>query len=426
MFTFVYNLLTRSAAVLLVAMLSVNYLPDTLFVDFPINPRSMESINYDAVIPQWNTLLSSSPSIEYIQLNNILGPESIAVAKNGLIYTGLADGRLVELDPAKQYKMRQVLRFKTSPMCKDNTNLYAAECGRPLQLRFQNDTLYMIEASTGLYKVDIKTGAKSFLGPKQLNPINLYNSFTFDPRYPDIVYITQSSTRWNLQRIFWSFLDLDNSGQIVALDIKTGKRVIIQDQLVLVNGIDADIVRDQLVFNELGKSRVHTINLDEARSTFINARDGQRKTTLQRSTLIETVPGMPDNVVIDKDIAYIALPMVKLNGKELIDHLSTMPNVRKAYCRFIYGAELILEYIQKNLYQHPLLDELYREMKSGHINYKLFQSGKSAVIEFNLATKTSRFLGSDKFGFLSEATPDSKGNLLLGSFRNSFLVKTKV
>lgn len=427
MFTFVYNLLTRSAAVLLVAMLSVNYLPDKLFVDFPLNPRAVDPIDYESVIPQWNTLLSSNPATEYLQLNNIVGPESLAVAKSGLVYTGLADGRLVELDPARGYKLRQVLKFKTSSVCKDNVATRAQECGRPLQLRFQNGTLYMIEANTGLYKVDIKSGTKSFLGPKQLGPINLYNSFTFDPKEPNIVYLTISSTRWDLLKIFWSLLELDSSGQIVALDVETGKRVIIQDNLMLVNGIDADSARDQLVFTETSKSRVSTISLKDVRTAFKSAKDGEKVSArVQRSTLIPITPGMPDNIVIEKDLAYIALPMVKANGKELVDHLSSMPNVRKAFARFIYGTGTILEYVCENLFYHPLLDVSYRELKSGHINYRILQSDKSAVLEFNLATKTSRFLGSDKFSYISEAVPDTRGNLLLGSFRNPFIVKTKI
>lgn len=424
MFTFFYNLLTRSAAVLLVAMLSVNYLPDQMFTDFPINPKSSDPIDYDSVMPQWNTLLSSKPSTQYIQLNNILGPESIAVSKSGLLYTGLADGRLVELDPTSNYKLRQVLRFKNSPVCKDNVATHV--CGRPLQVRFQNETLYMIEANTGLYKVDIKSGAKVFLGPKQLSQINLYNSFTFDPKDPNIVYLTRSSNKWDLLKIFWSLLELDASGQIIALDLKTGKRVIIQDNLMLVNGIDADSSRDQLVFAETSKSRVSAINLKDVRAAFKSAKDGDRITSVQRSTLIPTTPGMPDNVIIEKDMAYIALPMVRPNGKELVDHLSTMPNVRKALARFIYGSGTILEYVCKNFFDHPMLDSIYRELKSGHLFYRLLKSDKSGVLEFNLATRTSRFLGSDAFSYISEASLDKEGNLLLGSFRNYFIVKTKL
>lgn len=425
MIKILYNLVTRSLVVLLVALLSVNYLPDTLFGDFPFEPKSVETNKYDSVIPLWNTKLSDGVP-EYIQLNNILGPESIAIARSGLLYTGLADGRLVELDPSKNYKLRQVLKFKNLAKCKDNIATLATECGRFLQLRFQNDTLYALEANSGLYKIDIRTGTKTFVGPKSLNKINLFNSFAFDPKDSSLVYLTVSSTKWDLLNIMWSLMELDSNGQVVALDINSGKRVIVLDNVELPNGLDVDNKRNQLLFSQSTTSKISSLDLGDVRAAFKSAKDGDRQSNVRDKALIPLVPGMPDNIVVDGDIAYIALPSVKLNGTELIDHLSTMPNIRKAIGRFVYGAGKLLEYVSTNLYPHPLLETAYRELKSGHLIYRVIQTDKSAVLEYNLATGSSRLLGSDKFSFLSEATPDSKGNLLLGSFRSPFIVKVKL
>lgn len=427
MFTLMFNVITRSVMVLLVAMLSVNYMPDSLFKDFQLEPKSADPLDYNSVIPrEWNTKLSDGQP-EFIQLNNILGPESIVIAKNGLIYTGLADGRLVELDPSQKYKVRTVLRAQPSnPNCKDNVATRAAQCGRFLQLRLVNDTLFAVEANTGLYKIDVKAGTKTFIGPRSLNKVNLYNSFAFDPKEPNFVYLTISSRRWDLLNIMWSFIEQDYSAQVVALDMTTGKRAIILDNLALANGIDADSKRDQLVFTETLKSRVSTISLKDVRAAFKSSQDGAKVQGVSAKPLISLLPGNPDNVIIENDLAYIALPFVKPKGKELFDHLAGMPNVRKAIGRFTYGLGKLVEYIATNFYHHPLLETAYRELENGHVNYRITQSDSSAVLEYNLATGASRLFGSSTFGFVSEAIPDHKGNLLLGSFRSPFIVKQKI
>lgn len=425
LFTSVFNILSRSVVVLLVAIVSVNFMPDSLFKDFPLEPRSVQPNDYESVIPQnWNTKLSDGQP-EFIQLNNILGPESLAISKSGLIYTGLADGRLVELDPKNGYKVRTVLRFSNSAKCLDNVATKAYECGRFLQIRFLNDTLYVVEGHTGLYKVDTKTGAKELLGPKPLNKINLYNSFAFDPVEPNLVYLVVSTTRWDVVNIVWALFEQDSTGHLVVLDVNTGKRAVILEELRLPNGIAVDGKRDQLLVTETLKSSVSSVALKDLRAAFKVAKDGDKLKGVEKKSLIPLLPGFPDNIVVAGDKAYIALPFVKLNGKELIDHLGTMPQIRKAVSRFSFGLGKALEYVCNNFYHHPLLETAYRELKCGHVFYRATQSDRAAVVEYNLATGASRLFGSNTFGFISEAVPDGNGNLLIGSFRSPFIVKQK-
>lgn len=427
-FSIVYTAFFRSIILLVVSLLVVNFLPKQLFEDFKFEPKAREIINYDAVIPkEWNPLLSDQP-VEFVGLNQLLGPESLAIAKNGLVYTGLADGRLVELNLGKGFQQRVVLRFKTSPECKDDEPLNPIDCGRFLQVRFSNGTLYAIEASTGLYAIDVKSGSKKFIGPSpHFNKPSLYNSFVFDPVEPNLVYISVSSTRWNLKTIIWSIIEIENSGQLIALDINTGKRAIVQDGLFLANGVDVDAKRDRLILSETTLSQIDAVPLASIRSAFRGAKDGDRiVNSVERTALIPIVPGNPDNIIISGDLAYIALPFVKPNGKELIDVISTMPNIRKAVGRVQYGIGKGLQYILNNLFHHPLLKFFSEELMSGHVNYRIMNPSRSGVLEYNLATGSSRLLGSDNFSFISEAVPDGQGNLLLGSFRSPFIVKTKI
>lgn len=423
MFYFIYNIFTKSIVVLLVSILVVNFIPDFIFHDFPIEPKARDPINFNFVIPEWNNKLSAN-NPEYIQVNQILGPESVAISKGGLLYTGLADGRIVELDPKRSYKLRNVLKF--NPKCKNNVATKSTECGRFLQMRFVNETLYALEANTGLYKVDIRSGAKSFLGPKSASKINLYNSFQIDPKSPNLAYISVSSTRFDLLQIVWSILELEDSGKIVALDLTSGKQVTVVDELMVPNGIDVDAVRDRLVFAETTKASISSIKLPEVRRAFETAKTGDKLWAIRKKVLIPVTPGNPDNIIIQGDLAYIALPFVKLNGKELIDHLALMPVIRRAYARFLFGLGKLLGFVYDNVLPHPLLNVLSLELKSGHINYRILAADKSAVIEYNLSTGATRFFGSDTFGFVSEASPDGQGSVYLGSFRSPFLVKTQI
>lgn len=424
MISLLYNLFTRSFVVLLVAMLSVNYLPDKLFHDYPFEPRALSPNQQHSIMLEWNSMLTQKSSqLEYIQLNQIRGPESVAVSKSGLVYTGLSDGRLVELDPSRQYKLRQVLKFNPSSKCIDNHKNIDG-CGRFLQLRFHNQTLFALETNTGLYKVDIDRNTKTLIGPQKLQPTNLYNAFAFDPKEPNIVYITVSSTRWPLKYIMWSLLELEDSGQIIALDVDTGKRVVVIDKLMTPNGIDSDPKRDQLIFTETTGRLVSSLPLQDVRAAFKKANNGDKLSGITKKTLIQVVPGSPDNVIIDSDNAFIALPFIK-DGKDILDHVADKPSIRKAFGRAIFALGKAIEYVCVNVYKHPLLESAYKDLKSGQILYKAVQNDKSGIIRYNLETKAQKFLGSDHFSYLSEASPDGHGNLFLGSFESPFLVKVK-
>ena len=221
-------------------------------------------------------------------------------------------------------------------------------------------------------------------------------------------------------------MELESSGQLVALNIATGKWAVVLDKLSLANGIDVDAKRDRLIFAETFRAQIISIDLDNIRAAFKSAKSGDRLSNVQKAALIRLLPGLPDNIVVEKDIAYIALPFVKPKGMELIDHLATAPQVRKFIGRFLYGNGKLLEYVCQNLYHHPLLETTYREILAGHLMYTIMQTDQSAVLEYDLSSGSSRLLGSNTFGFLSEASPDAKGNLYLGSFRSPFLVKVKV
>lgn len=291
-------------------------------------------------------------------------------------------------------------------------------------MRYVNETLYIMDAYKGLYSVNPKSGTKKHLMPNLDKKFKgLFNSFVLDPKEPNIAYVTVSSTKWLLDSIVWSLFDLDNSRIIFAYDIEKEKAVLIADKLSLANGIDVDAKRDQLLYSESLEYRVRKMSLSKARSAFKTAKNGESK-LVESGMLIPQTPGLPDNIYIRGKEAYIALPLVKTSGKEFMDQLAEMPSIKKALGRLIFSAGKLLEYVQKNFWSHPMLDTAIFDLKSGHVAYRTFKS-QSAILVYDLATGSSRILGSDKFAFISEAVPDNQGNLYLASFRNTFIAKVK-
>lgn len=428
LFKLSFDIIIRFLIVAGFSLLGVNFLPNNIFDGFPLEPASLEPHNFETVKPDWNTKLSDGQP-EYIQVNNILGPESIAISNNGLLYAGLADGRLVELDPKQKYKVREVLTMwgeNKDSQCRANYATKADECGRILQVRFVNGTLWGVEAGSGLWAFDVKKGKKQFQGPAPMQKTNMFNSFAVDPIRPSLVYMTVTSTKWSLLNIMWGILDLESSGQLIAMDIKSGKRVRVMEKLLLPNGLDVDAKRDQLVFGETMKSRISALSLKQVRENFDLTADGGLMKGINPKALIPLVPGSPDNIVIKGDLAYIAMPMVRRDGKELMDYLYNLPALRKSIGKFSYFWSLFFTGIHESLYPHPTIKHLAEELRCGHIFYNMFASQQSAVIEYNLETGASRLFGSSGFGFISEAAPDDGGNLYLGSFRAPFIVKQKI
>lgn len=94
-------------AVTVVIILLIGSLPSSLFPGFPIDPVSYPIPDLTTGLKGWNNVIGNKAS--KLLENRIVGPESLA-SRNGMIYSGLADGRLVEIDPAKE-ELRFITRF---------------------------------------------------------------------------------------------------------------------------------------------------------------------------------------------------------------------------------------------------------------------------------------------------------------------------
>lgn len=402
--------------------------PPNLFGDFDFRPMPLTKIKSVALSGfTWNTNLDSDEP-DVLAEGLILGPESIAIAPgSGLWYTGSADGYIKEVNPKATGKaaIRNVVRHHDAKNCDEEENNYADECGRYLQLRFHNDQLYAIEANTGLYLIDIESKAKIL---KAKTPAShrkyFYNSFTFDPKLPNMVYITMSSTRWDLQNIMWSFLENEFSGYLIAKDLVSGKTVRFLQSLAMVNGIDVDVRGDRLIYSETLAAKVSALDLGQVRAAFKSADNGQLITTLKPTVLLDSLPGNPDNVMVQGDTAFIAVPIVQTPFLESMDYFLKKPAVRIFLAKSLFMLGRLCKVVNEKL-GSEILARAHRELVSGLVIYKLAETRVSAVVEYNLRSGAKRLHGSDIVAYISEAQLDHQGNFVLGSFRNPWIQRVK-
>ncbi|KAJ6224790.1 hypothetical protein RDWZM_003335 [Blomia tropicalis] len=396
-------------------------LPENLFPTFPLNPNpySNEHLFKGLYGHQWNNDLVINAT--FIGTSQLYGPESM-VSVGEYIYTGLADGRLVRIHKTTE-EIELVLQFSTLPECGAGITSKIRQCGRFLGLRHHTDGhLYAIEASTGLYRIDLSQNTKEHIPmEKQSTEPIIYNDLVFDPQQEGLVYITVSSNRWYLDQIAYSISEHEYTGYVLAFDLNTRKSSIISEGHSLTNGIDITGDKQSLIFSATNEYAIKKISLEKARESFTS---GTPLSNEHVTTFGRLLPGEPDNIRIDETNGDILVGMFTTRpySKLFRDYLCNWPFVRKALSRTAYSLSLVLDYIDTNLYQNHALQQVSFDLYSGHIIYKLLPKRDGAVIKLDGQTGMIKSIhGSEQFNSISEAIVDQNGDLYFGSFRNVFL-----
>lgn len=303
------------------------------------------------------------------------------------------------------------------------------KCGRPLGLREHPDgSLFIIEANTGLYRVNITTKQVKHI-PLVKNADNkptqiVYNDLVFDPENSDIVFVTISTTRWGLDRLPYSLFEFDDSGKIIVADLSgTGYSTIV-DGLHSVNSVEVSPDGKYLLYSLTTEHAIMKIALEDARAAL---KSGKVVPPAGISMFGEKLLGEPDNIRVDKQTGDILVGMfsTRTSGKAIRDYLGNWPKVRKSIGRVLYvlsqGFNLLNQY-----FPNHMIEQLKFDFYSGHIMYKSMPSRDGAV--FKLCSKTGalkKVLGSAEFNSISEAIVDDAGDLYYGSFRNRFIGRVR-
>ncbi|CAF2052142.1 unnamed protein product [Rotaria magnacalcarata] len=297
------------------------------------------------------------------------GPESIEPL-NGLLYTGLKNGSIVELDP-----ISKKTRIIYSSLSVDDHLLNCGQdnlehvCGRPLGIRRFSDTeLIIVQAYHEKLTQLISADDKRF-GPRPLRFVNDVD--VLDGRY---LFFTDSDWLYPRKEFMTVLLRANPRGRLIRFDLVTGKVRILDDQLSFPNGVQLSADKLSVLVCETTLARVvrHWIG-------------GENKTIGRTEVFIDNLPGLPDNIRLTSTGNYwIAFAVVRHNNKvNLFDYLRNWPRLRT----ILSFMPSIIKKIETRLPQHGLVVELSKDtrhiVRSLHDAEGLVVPSTSQVTEYN-------------------------------------------
>ena len=315
-------------------------------------------------------------------------------------------------------------------MCilEDDVYYRLERCGRPLGLRFDNrGYLNVIDPYYGIFRVNATTGHKKSLGlaPNDKNlPAawrGLYNDFVFDPTNQNIMYVTVSSTKWGLHEVPWSLNEHENSGLLLAVELRSGKVIKLADGLYFTNGVEVSADNKYLLYSQCTNYTISKIDLEAARKA-LSTNDVSK---IIPEIFTENLPGEPDNIRLHDGNILVGIAIGRSKGTVYVkDYVTAFPVVRKAVGRLVYLTSVVLDFVRTTMWSHPAMEEVVFKLKSGHLFYSGLPTSSAVVVIDGTSGNLKTILGSSKFNAISEAIIDeSTGDLYFGSFKNRFIGK---
>ncbi|MGV6801055.1 MAG: SMP-30/gluconolactonase/LRE family protein [bacterium] len=259
-----------------------------------------------------NTKLAS---IDRIELPAAHGPEDIAIGPDGLLYTGLADGRILRVDPVRQ-TASEIANFN----------------GRPLGLEFTYDRLVIADAYRGLQQLSPEGEQVFLISEIETNDPILYADDL--DIYNGKIYFSDASTTYGAKDIgstmTASVLELwehGKTGRVVSYDPKTQKIEIVADGLSFANGIAAGPAGSgYILVAETGEYRILKLWVEGPEAG-------------KRQIILDNLPGFPDN--INQDAAGGYFVGLVSPRTELLDRLATQPLLRRMIARIPNFANMV-------------------------------------------------------------------------------------
>lgn len=239
--------------------------------------------------------------LEELGRGEVLGPEATAVDGAGRVYTGVADGRILRLDPARG-------TFET----------VISTGGRPLGLAFGPDgTLYLCDAHKGLMALSPGGALRTLAAGHGGVPFRLPDDVDVGP--DGTVYFTDASHRFGIDQVREDVLEHRGAGRLLAWRPATGATELLLDGLQFANGVAVSGDGSYLLVVEMWAYRLTRYWLA-----------GPRRGTSE--AFIENLPGLPDNVTFSRPrgVFWVALYSPRVGA---LDVLAPYPALRKAVLR---------------------------------------------------------------------------------------------
>ena len=226
------------------------------------------------------------------------GPEDVACADDGTIFTGLDDGRILRIAPDGSFRELA------------NTG------GRPLGMALDSaGRLIVADAVRGLLAVtpqgEVQLLTDTVDGQKIL--------FADDVDVTDdgVIWFSDASTQHGYQDSLLAFLEGRFTGRLLSFDPATGETRVRMDGLFFANGVAAGPDDAYVLIDETATGRIHRLWLKGEKAG-------------QRDLFASGLPGTPDNISFNgRDTFWVAMP----SQRAALDSQAQSPWLRKLVSR---------------------------------------------------------------------------------------------
>ncbi|XP_052778591.1 adipocyte plasma membrane-associated protein-like [Mya arenaria] len=304
----------------------------------------------------------------------IFGPESFTVDENGTLYTGTADGKILQIDIRRKSAVLVVRTGLDSPEC--GSPEMEPLCGRPKGMKFGPDgKLYVVDSYKGLLRVNIQNKSFEILVANSEGsegvPFKFLNSLDIDGN--GIVYFTDSSDKWQRRDFRYAVLENRAAGRLMRYDPRNGLCSTVLSGLYLANGVSLSRDGTHILVNEMSIARIRRYYLT-----------GEKAGT--SDIFIDNLPGYPDNIKPNsRGNLYVGMGSVRFQGSSpigsFLDIIGPYPKIKQ-----IIAAITPLKAYNAFMPKHALCVEID---SSGKIVSSLHDPGAtkigavSEVFEFN-------------------------------------------
>lgn len=283
-------------------LLTIIYL---LLWPVPIDPRGWTPPPMPAAegVYAENDLLTETDIIasEYV------GGESIAIDTNGLLYTGLADGRIIRMDQDGE-----------------NIEVFAIAID-PLGMDFGPEgNLFVADATQGLLSIN-KDGKVNVLVPAGDEEAFFYLN-DLAVASDGKVYFSQASTKFKKMEYVYEIAERGPYGSLWLYDPTTDATEKLIGDICYANGVALSPREDFVLVSEIASYRL-------LRYWLAGSRKGQS------DVFIDNLPGFPDNITSnDSDTFWLALGGGPIS-RTTIDGLHPYPFLTKLVFRIPKGLQ---------------------------------------------------------------------------------------
>ncbi|XP_055615694.1 adipocyte plasma membrane-associated protein Hemomucin-like [Toxorhynchites rutilus septentrionalis] len=316
---------------ILIFMIAVTVLPGLPpYPTFPSRPFSVKPARDLEGVLALNQLLNNA---EHLLENKLIAPESILVRGNAT-FVSTYGGKIIEITNNDQ--LRIVAKF--GKPCRSSYD--ERECGRPLGMAFdtQGNNLIVAEPYSGIWQIQIKTGAKMLLvsentiidGGKVSRPLKTPNGVAVDKNGDIFWSDTVSDVTFDNALIG---LLMNPSGRLLQHNRSTGKSRVLIDEVYGANGVALSKDEGFVLVGELGGQQIRRYYLK-----------GPKAGT--DDIFIDGLPGAVDNLVSDESGVWVALAIaVDKQNPSPLALLAPYPNVRRFCVRMMTILDLSFEFI---------------------------------------------------------------------------------